>query len=206
MLSDFPPHHVENGFRNLYDDTIPKSFFSFIRICFFSDLKWAKHDDRSNEVAFIKLDLISINNPSKNLQISWLGHSTFLIQFKSLNILTDPVFSDRMSPFSFVGPKRYVRHAVAYKLLPKIGLIVIDLNHYDHLDAEAIRFPGNNSIYLVPLKLKSLFVSLGIKSEQIKELDCWEKLEFPKLKIQAMTLQHWSACSLFDLNETLWAN
>ena len=172
----------------------------------FSDVKWANHADRSNEVAFKKLDLAGINNPSKNLQISWLGHSTFLIQFKGLNILTDPVFSDRASPFSFVGPKRYVDHAIHCNFLPKIDFVVVSHNHYVHLDTSTIKLLGNNPIYLVPLKLKSLFMGLGIKSGQIKELDWWEKVEFPKLKIQANPSQHWSARSLFDQNETLWTS
>jgi len=173
---------------------------------YFSHVKWAKHADRSNEVAFKKLDLAGVNNPSKGLQISWLGHSTFLTQSKGLNILTDPVFSDRASPFSFIGPKRYVAHAVPYNLLSNIDFVFISHNHYDHLDAAAIKLLGNNPIYLVPLQLKSLFISLGIKPSRIKELDWWEKLEFPKLKIQAMPSQHWSARSLFDRNETLWAS
>ena len=205
-LSSHPAHHLENGFQNLYVSPPPKSFFSFLRMRFFSDVKWAKHDDRSNEVPFKKLDLARVNNPSNNLQISWLGHSTFLIQFKGLNIITDPVFSDRASPFSFVGPKRYIGHTVSYKLLPKIDFVVISHNHYDHLDSAAIKLLGNNPTYLVPLKLKPLFINLGIKSGQIKELDWWEKLEFPGLKIQAMPSQHWSARSLFDRNETLWAS
>jgi N-acyl-phosphatidylethanolamine-hydrolysing phospholipase D len=200
-----PTHHLENGFQNLYISPPPKSFFSFLQMRFFSDVKWAKHVNRSNEVAYKKLDLTGVNNPSKDLQISWLGHSTFLIQYKGLNILTDPVFSDRASPFSFVGPKRYIDHNVPYNLLPKIDFVVISHNHYGHLDTATIKFLGNNPIYLVPLKLKSLFIDLGIKSDLVKEFDWWEKVEFPKLKIQAMPSQHWSARSLIDRNETLWA-
>jgi len=196
-LPSQPAHHLENGLRNLYIFPPHKSFFNFLSMRVFSDVKWANHADRSNEVAFKKLDLAGINNPSKNLQISCLGHSTFLIQFKGLNILADPVFSDRAFPFSFVSPKRYVDHAIHYNFLPKIDFVVVSHNHYDHLDTSTIKLLGNNPIYLVPLKLKSLFMGLGIKSGQIKELDWWEKVEFPKLKIQANPSQHWSARSIY---------
>ena len=205
-LTDRPYHHTENGFRNLHMEHPNKSFFSFLRMRYFSDVTWADHKSRASEVPIKQLDLGPLNKPSQNLQVSWLGHSTFLIQFDGLNIMTDPVFSERTSPFSFFGPKRYVPHVVEYQLLPKIDYVIISHNHYDHLDSTAVETLGNDPVYLVPLNLKPWFMALGINADRIREMDWWDKARYPKLEVQALPSQHWSARGLFDRHETLWAS
>ncbi len=77
-----------------------------------------------------------INSVSNKPRFTWLGHSTFLVQYKGVNILTDPIFSDRASPLCFAGPKRYVKHPMDYDNLPKIDFVIISHNHYDHLDKD----------------------------------------------------------------------
>ena len=203
---DRPAHHTDEGFKNLYIETPDKTFFSYMKMRYLSDVKWADHEGESDHVPFQLLNLDTILNPSQGVQVSWLGHSTFLIQLDGVTILTDPVFSNRASPFTFVGPKRYVPHVVDYANLPKIDYVIISHNHYDHLDIETIRHLGNDPIYFVPLKLAQWFKDNGIAPDRVREMDWWDKAEEPDLKIQAMPSQHWSARGLSDRYESLWAS
>ena len=147
-----------------------------------------------------------LQSNSDGLRVSWLGHSSFLLQWKGVNILTDPIFANRASPLSFVGPLRYIPHVLDYKNLPPIHYVIISHNHYDHLDATAVHLLGNNPIYLVPLRLKGWFLENGISSDRIKELDWWDKATFSNVGFRALPSQHWSARGLFDRRKTLWAS
>ncbi|MEH6524437.1 MAG: MBL fold metallo-hydrolase [Sneathiella sp.] len=201
-----PPHHTADGYRNLYIEHPDKSFFDFLYLRFFSDVEWADHESRSAEVAVKDLDIDLVNMPNEPNQVSWLGHSTFLIQSAGKNILTDPIFADRVSPVSFAGPARYIRHVTNYDDLPDIDYVIISHNHYDHLDRETVQLLGNTPVYLVPLGLKPWFLELGIRADRIQEHDWWDRTELPGVTIQAMPSQHWSARGLGDRHETLWAS
>lgn len=201
-----PAHHAEGGFKNLHIEDSKKSFFDFLGMKFFGDTEWADHAARAGEVPVQDLDVEKVHQPSASIRISWLGHSTFLIQGKRVNILTDPAFGARVSPISFAGPERYTRHVVDYAKLPRIDYVVISHNHYDHLDRAAIDELGNEPVYLVPLGLKPWFVDAGIDAARVKEMDWWDQASFSELEVQAMPSQHWSARGLFDRRETLWAS
>ena len=148
----------------------------------------------------------SIQSHSDNLRVNWLGHSTFLLQWKGVNILTDPIFANRASPVSFAGPLRYVPHVIDYKDLPPIDYVIISHNHYDHLDKTAVNLLGNSVIYLVPLRLKAWLQENNISSDRIKELDWWDTISFTNAVFKALPSQHWSARGLFDRRKTLWAS
>ena len=201
-----PAHHTTTGFRNLYIDDPEKTIFHYLAMKLFGDTKWADHFTRAEEVPIVNLNVKSIQSFSDNLKISWLGHSTFLLQWKDINILTDPIFSNRASPLSFAGPLRYIPHVIDYKDLPPIDYVIVSHNHYDHLDTTAVHLLGNTPIYLVPLGLKDWFIDNGISSDRIKELDWWETATFTNAAFKALPSQHWSARSLFDRRKTLWAS
>ena len=120
-----------------------------------------------------------INNLNARLQqsnsdsprVSWLGLSYFFLQWKGVNILADPIFANRASPLSFVGPLRYIPHVLDYKNFPPTHYGIVSHNHYDHLDTTAFHLLGNNPIYFVPLRLKARCLENGISSDRIKELD-----------------------------------
>ncbi len=206
-VSDKPAHHAADGFKNLHIEHPKKNLFDFLIMKHFGDTNWADHATRAAEVSVRSLELEPVLKPApERLQISWLGHSTFLIQSAGINVLTDPIFSDRASPFSFAGPERYARHVVNYDQLPKIDYVIISHSHYDHLDRATIRRLGDQPIYLVPLRLKTWFVEQGISADQVHEFDWWDKAAFGGLHVQAMPSQHWSARTLFDRHQTLWAS
>lgn len=207
-LDKRPAHHTENGFQNIYIEDPDKGFFDFVKMRFFGE-EWIDPTTEADQIPWQPLDLGKINSPSTAPQISWLGHSTFLIQYQGINILTDPAFADRVSPFSFAGPKRYTKHTIDYTQLPRIDYVVISHNHYDHLDAQATSILKNQTTpptYFVPLGLKQWLVENGIPALSIHEMDWYESKTDTKLKVDAYPSQHWSARGLFDRFETLWAS
>lgn len=211
QLIDRPEHHTDNGYKNLYLVDKKKSFFDFLMMRWFGDEPWADHPTFTKQIPWQSLDLDKVNHPSNKPQVSWLGHSTFLIQYQGINILTDPVFCERTSPFSFMGPKRYTPHVVDYKNLPSIDYVFISHNHYDHLDGEATKILNSQKApprYYVPLGLKTWLVEEDshINPNHIVEMDWGDNAQHQKIKVSAFPSQHWSARSLFDRFETLWAS
>jgi len=201
-----PAHHTKSGFRNLYAPPFNKTFFSFLAMRWFGDDQWADHEALAETVPRRPVDMAKVTNPpADGLQITWIGHSTFLLQAGGVTILTDPIFADRASPLSFAGPKRYAPHVIDYTKLPKVDYVVISHDHYDHLDETAVKILGNGPRYLVPLRLKQWFVDQGIDTDRITDFDWWDKGSYPGLDVQAMPSQHWSGRSLWNRNATLWS-
>ena len=98
--------------------------------------------------------------------VTWIGHATVLAQLGGLNVLTDPIFSDRASPLSFIGPRRAQKPGLWLHELPRIDLVLISHNHYDHLDDDSVRAlaeqAGGSPLFVVPLGLKAWFAKRGI--------------------------------------------
>ena len=136
---------------------------------------------------------------------AWVGHSSFVINNYDLNIISDPMFSDRASPLQFLGPKRLIEPAIGYKNLPKIDVVIISHNHYDHLDLKSVKKLNKlnpDTIFLVPLKLKNWFLSKGIKN--VYEFEWWESKIIENTTFTFVPVQHWSRRGLFDKNKSLW--
>jgi L-ascorbate metabolism protein UlaG (beta-lactamase superfamily) len=142
-----------------------------------------------------------------NVAITFVNHATFLIQFDGMNILTDPVWCRRVSPFRWLGPARVRMPGVDFQQLPNIDLILLSHNHYDHLDVDTLsklhqRF---SPTVLVPIGNKKLLRSIGF--EDVHELDWWDETEInPQLKITFAPTQHFSGRSLWDRQKSLWGS
>ena len=142
---------------------------------------------------------------NEELMITWIGHESFLYQNKDINILTDPHFTERASPLSFTGPKRYMAPGIKIDDLPDIDVVTISHSHYDHLDYGTVKSLSEkfkNILFVVPLGLKEWFEDKGIYN--VKELDWWESTKVQRTAITFAPVQHWSARGLFDRNESLW--
>ena len=149
-------------------------------------------------------DLNSLNHADpETIQITWIGHDTFLIQVAGLNILTDPIFSDRASPFNFMGPKRVVPPPLRQEDLPPVQAAVISHNHYDHLDSTTIVRLGNTTKFFVPKGLSAWFRNLGV--DNVTELDWWQTVEFGLVRFHCVPAQHFSMRTPFDANKSLWS-
>ncbi|RUO47659.1 MBL fold metallo-hydrolase [Pseudidiomarina aquimaris] len=182
----------------------------FFMMRWFGDDPWADQlaevKNNPNLVPQVPIDLSAIQTPAAAPQITWLGHATFLLQYRGLTILTDPILSERASPLSFTGPERLTPAPLTVSELPPIDVVVISHNHYDHLDEETIAGLGPAVNYMVPLGLSEWFSEQGIGSERVHEFDWWQQANFGPLAVTATPSQHWSARSLWDKNETLWAS
>ncbi len=149
-------------------------------------------------------DLERLRHPDPEaIQATWIGHATFLLQAAGVNILTDPMFSERASPVSCIGPKRLAPPGVPFQDLPPIQAAIISHNHYDHLDAPTVKRLGNSVRFFVPLGLARWFKDQGLTN--VVELDWWQSASLGQLRFIAVPAQHFSARSLWDRNQTLWA-
>jgi N-acyl-phosphatidylethanolamine-hydrolysing phospholipase D len=136
--------------------------------------------------------------------ITWIGHSTVLVQMDGVTFLTDPIWSERASPFDFAGPKRVVPPGVTFDALPPIDFAVVSHSHYDHTDVPTlVRLAATGTRFLVPLELGRLLRAAGI--DDVEELDWWESRTIGEVTVTCTPAQHWSARSLGDRNETLWS-
>lgn len=156
---------------------------------------WPDHDVKNAGKPFLV-------EPGKaaSIHITYIGHATTYIQDGTLNVLTDPQFSKRASPLSFMGPSRIRKPAVEIPQLPGVDIVLISHNHYDHLDLPTLFELDKlyHPHFVVPLGNSKLLQENGIKN--ITELDWWQK-EDP---VQLVPAQHWSARGLWDRNKSLW--
>jgi len=200
-------HHDGQVFRNPYAEHRTTRFFTYVRMRFFSDEKFADYTGQGHRVPRAKIDLKRIQHPDAGEpQMTWIGHSTVLLQYQGINILTDPILSQRASPVSFVGPKRVTPAALRPEQLPVIHFVVISHNHYDHLDRSTVAHIGNNAQWLVPLRLGKWFREQGIDPQRVHELDWWSEQNFGDVFFAATPAQHFSGRTLWDSMETLWSS
>ena len=140
-----------------------------------------------------------------DLVVTWLGHSTTLLQLGGLNILTDPVWAERASPVRFAGPRRRLPAAIAVEQLPPIDAVVISHNHYDHLDLNAVRqIAGRNpdAVWLTPAGVGSLVTRVGVG--RVVERSWWDEHSLENVGFTCVPAQHSSGRGVRDRNRSLW--
>jgi N-acyl-phosphatidylethanolamine-hydrolysing phospholipase D len=146
------------------------------------------------------------------LRITWIGHSSFLVQIGGLNVLLDPVFSRRASPFQFLGPARFVEPGIALADLPPIDAVLLSHDHYDHLDEPAVRALharfGAAIRWFTPLGYRRWMEKRGITN--LTEMDWWEDANLETAdgyaRITCLPAQHWTRRSAGSTNTRLWAS
>ncbi|WP_234382270.1 MBL fold metallo-hydrolase [Variovorax sp. PMC12] len=230
-------HHRPDGFQDNYVEFKPKNFFTDVLLgwqipSWFKGLPPAPEAPPpvvAPDLAFIASNTGAQARPAA----TFIGHATVLVQVPtangSLNVLTDPVFGERASPVSFVGPKRFQPPGVALKDLPRIDLVLISHNHYDHLDEDSVKAlnaqAGGPPLFVVPLGIKPWLAERGVTNAV--ELDWWDSVTLPAtpsaqalvqrngagiaagadsdaVQVFLTPAQHWSARGLGDRMKTLW--
>lgn len=143
---------------------------------------------------------------SDQLNVTWLGHSSLMINLDGYKILTDPVFEKSVS---FVGPSRYNGDVpLNINDLPEIDVVIISHNHYDHLNKYSIQLLNDKTkLFIVPLAVGAYLQDWGVKEDKIIELDWWEEFRVDEhLMVAATPAQHFSGRGLTDRDEMLWAS
>lgn len=172
-------------------------------------IKWKLHSKQPkwpNEVPLITSDIPPARVEGDEIRVSFVGHVSFLIQTQALNILTDPVWSMRASPFSFAGPKRVTPPGIKFEDLPKIDVVLISHNHYDHMDINTIKklWIKDRPHVIAPL-INDAVLKSSISGIEVTTLDWSEKISIINdVEIALEPAQHWSARGLFDQNKALW--
>lgn len=144
--------------------------------------------------------------PPNGTRVTWLGHSTVLMEIAGKRVLSDPIFGPSPSPIEAFGPKRWYAPPLPLEELSNIDAVIISHDHYDHLDQPTIAaMAGWETIFIVPLGVGAHLEYWGIAPEKIVELDWWEEHQLGDLRIAATPARHASGRQIFDQMRTLWA-
>jgi L-ascorbate metabolism protein UlaG (beta-lactamase superfamily) len=170
----------------------------------FSDmLRWSK--ERKNKIKDLTTqiphsdskEIEFLQKNKQDLSITWIGHSTFLIQFEGINILTDPVWASRMGL-----QKRLTKPGLTIEQLPEIDVVLISHGHYDHLDFPTLKKLNGDITFYVPIGLRTKFIKKGYLN--VIEANWWETFSHDNLKLTFVPAQHWTKRTLTDTNTSHW--
>jgi L-ascorbate metabolism protein UlaG (beta-lactamase superfamily) len=143
--------------------------------------------------------------PEGVLRVTPVGHATFLIQVDGLNILTDPIWSDRCSPISWIGPRRHKKPGIRFEDLPPIDVVLVSHSHYDHLDLPTLKQLAKRGTQRAIVPLGNLDLVRGTGIPNVDEFDWWQSTPLSgNVTITLVPAQHFSSRSLWDRNKTLW--
>jgi N-acyl-phosphatidylethanolamine-hydrolysing phospholipase D len=172
-------------------------------------LKWMLTRSRTPSPARTSLSAApGLEHPSGDSdepRVTWVGHSSFLIQVRGLNVLTDPIWSDRASPVSFAGPRRLVPPGLRFSDLPRIDITLLSHDHYDHLDritTENLIASFPEMTWITPLRVAQFIKSRGGRS--VEELDWWDEVTVGNATIGCTPAKHFSGRLPWNRNSTLW--
>jgi N-acyl-phosphatidylethanolamine-hydrolysing phospholipase D len=202
-----PAHHRPGGgFRNPWPNAQMHGFLDFLKWSLIERRRNPRRPDPDPRV-FVRVAPVYIvpRGAPGLLTITWIGHTSFLIQIGGLNVLTDPVWSDRASPVQFAGPRRWVPPAVDFDRLPPIDAVILSHDHYDHLDSSTVsrlaeRYPAAK--WYAPLGVGDFLRRRGARD--IVERDWWEETALGDLRLTCLPAQHFSGRTLGTRNRTLW--
>lgn len=194
-----PPTDHFDGVRFFNPDGTPPGGFSDL-------VKWQMASNRSRWPEKVTVALTKPAAQVQDLTITMIGHATMLIQTAGVNLLTDPVWSDRASPLAFAGPKRVAPPGITFADLPRIDAILLSHNHYDHLDLttlaslHAVHAPE----IITPLGNDAI-IRAAIPTAKVVVRDWGHATRFGPLTVHFEPCHHWSARGMSDRSMALWA-
>ena len=171
-------------------------------------LHMSDHVTPQGPVASQKLDPQSLSTPpASGLRVTWFGHSSVLVELDGKRVLTDPMWSERASPLSWLGPKRWYPPAIELEKLLPLDAVLISHDHYDHLDhGTVLKLDALGVRFVVPLGIGAHLEYWGVPLERIVELDWWERTDLGGgVAVVSTPARHASGRQLFDKDRTLWA-
>jgi N-acyl-phosphatidylethanolamine-hydrolysing phospholipase D len=203
------PHHRPDGFNNLHVDNHRADAPSFWRWQW-ERLRGERAADALHRVRSVPPDLARLHANRGEVTVTWIGHATVLWQIGGLNLLTDPHFGERASPVPFAGPRRLVPLPTTLAALPRIDVVLLSHNHYDHLDRGTVHAlaaqPGGPPLFVVPLGVDLWMRAEGIGN--VRRMDWWDRIALAgpagEVVVHFVPVQHWSSRTPWDRHATLW--
>ncbi|POZ61700.1 MBL fold metallo-hydrolase [Chromobacterium alticapitis] len=199
-------HHGPEGYRNLYPFKQP-GFTDLLR------WNWQRRrlrvEHRLQDIRRMVPDIAALAANRERPSYTWIGHASGLIQLAGMNLLLDPVWSPRASPLQWAGPKRLLPPAMSLHELPRIDVVMVTHNHYDHLDFHTLRRlaaqEGGSPLFVAPLGVGRTLLRAGAPAGRIVELDWWQRHRYGEIELTLTPAQHWSKrWALGDRNRALW--
>jgi L-ascorbate metabolism protein UlaG (beta-lactamase superfamily) len=166
-------------------------------------LKWLTNRDEGRWAKWLEITPAAPpprRVPGGELRVTWVNHSTFLIQTENVNILTDPIWSERCSPVQWAGPKRHHAPGIRFQDLPQIDAVIISHNHYDHMDVPTLQ-------RLARASAPRVYAGLGNAAflKGAHDLDWWESAPLAQdVRVHCVPAQHFSSRGLTDRDANLW--
>ncbi|MDQ6770466.1 MAG: MBL fold metallo-hydrolase [Gemmatimonadota bacterium] len=205
--SRLPAHHLPGGgFRNPWPGAQSHGFLDFLKWSLIERRRNPPRRDPDPRVFARAAPSYIVPRAAPDLfTITWIGHTSFLIQIGGLNLLTDPVWSERASPVQFAGPRRWVPPAVDFDALPPIDVVILSHDHYDHLDSSSVsrlaeRYPATT--WYAPLGVGAFLLRRGVRD--VTQSDWWDESTLGDLRLTCLPAQHFSGRTLGKRNTTLW--
>lgn len=212
---DFKPdraHHTSEGFQNLPGGKDKPGFDAFLK------WQWERWGSElplqyAERVPRVPLQPAQLEERKLGWQMTWLGHASVHLQVDGLQILIDPVLSGRASPFESMGPKAHNPSPLPLQKLPRVDLVLISHNHYDHLDERTVRAlaaqAGGPPTFIVPLGVDRYLRDWGVTSVVSMDWLDTRTFKLPLREASSLTLEmipahHWSRRTIWDTNKTLW--
>lgn len=173
-------------------------------------LKWKIEGKPNNWPDWIETKYLYplVKIPENSVRITYVNHSTFLIYFRGVNILTDPVWSDKVGPTSYLGLKRVRDPGVRFEDLPKIDLVLVSHSHFDHLDIPTLKKLKEkfNPLFISGLGNCEGIIKSQIDSANCMEFDWFEGFKFGNIDVNYTPAHHWSSRGLRDRDTALWGS
>lgn len=199
-----PPHHVPPRFRNPWPGSEPQGLANLLR--WFAERHTSRLPPDPHPSVFpLERPTLGRVPGAGALAATWLGHSAVLLEFPGCTIITDPMLGEIAAPLPAARLKRWVPVPLRVAELPRIDLVLLSHNHYDHLDAPTVRELASRqpeTVWCVPLGLGKLLKRLGVT--RVEEFDWWESRALGPAQVTATPAQHFSARGVHDRNATLW--
>src|SRR2546423_5306949 len=199
-------HRPGGGFRNPWPSSQVHGFVDFLKWSLIERRRNPRRPDPDPSVfPLVAPSYVTPRTAPDLFTLTWVGHTSFLIQIGGLNVVTDPIWSERASPVQFAGPKRWVAPAVDFDALPPIDAVMLSHDHYDHLDSSTVsrlaeRYPA--AVWYAPLGVGGFLRRRGARD--VVQSDWWDESTLGDLHLTCLPAQHFSGRTLGKRNATLW--
>ncbi len=200
------PNYLDGKFQNRIETNMDMPVGTLLGVMW-EFIKGSEGREPKDTIPVVEFDAAAwAAVPDTSMAVCWFGHSSLLIKVDGITFLTDPVFGERASTFSFAGPKRfnYAQH-MRVDLLPQVDVVLLSHDHYDHLDHETI-LQLKDKRFIVPLGVGAHLEHWGVPAGSITEKDLWENIEVGSVKLTLAPSRHFSGRGMTNRFSTLWGS